>query len=76
MSTDQDSTQELLPAQDGDIIQDKKEQKTVICKLCLRSIKYSGNTTNLHFHLKEHQRSTYSSLPVTGKERGQAQSST
>ncbi len=33
----------------------KKEWwKKVYCKLCSTSIKYSGNTTNLHFHLKEH----------------------
>ena len=31
------------------------------------SIKCSGNTTNLHFHLKEHHRNTYSALPALEK---------
>lgn len=30
----------------------KKDSKTAVCKLCLREIKYSGNTTNLSKHLK------------------------
>ena len=54
-----------FPANNGRIIvQDKKSRKEVICKLCLKAIKYSGNTTNLRFHLKEHHRRTYLSLPA------------
>ncbi len=56
-----------FPAQGGRIILEKKNRKKVYCKLCSTSIKYSGNTTNLHFHLKEHHRNTYSALPALDK---------
>ena len=33
-----------------------------MCKLCRQRLKYSGNTTNLHFHLCEHHPSELGSL--------------
>lgn len=57
-----------FPFKDGQIIEkDKKKRKDVTCRLCFRAIKYSGNTTNLRFHLKEHHRSVFQSLPTDDK---------
>ena len=52
-----------FPAINGKIVIEKKERDKVHCKLCSRVIKYSGSTTNLRFHLKEHHRSVFNSLP-------------
>ena len=30
----------------------KRKRDVVYCKLCFQSMKYCGNTTNLHFHLR------------------------
>ena len=46
-----------FPSKDGKIIVEKKKRDKVHCKLCNTVIKYSGSTTNLRFHLKEHHRS-------------------
>ena len=52
-----------FPARDGKFLQpDKKSRKEVICKMCHKCLKYCGNTTNLHFHLKEHHHRIYLSL--------------
>ena len=54
-----------FPAKDGKFVEANKKNRTeVFCKVCLKCLKYCGNTTNLHFHLKEHHRSIYSSLAV------------
>lgn len=40
-------------ARNGEYLEkDKHKQNVVFCKLCLQSIKYCGNTTNLLFHLQ------------------------
>ena len=55
-----------FPSKDGQIIEkDKKKRSKVHCKLCSKIIKYSGNTSNLRFHLKEHHNSVFLSLPKT-----------
>ena len=46
-----------FPSKNGKIIVEKKKRDKVHCKLCNTVIKYSGSTTNLRFHLKEHHRS-------------------
>ena len=63
-----------FPAKDGEIIEKKKDRKIVTCKLCFKNIKFSGNTTNLRFHLNEHHRSAYESLPVDDKSSKQSTS--
>ena len=35
----------------------KKKRDRVYYKLCNKVMKYSGSTTNMRFHLKEHHRS-------------------
>ena len=42
-----------------------KKRDVVHCKLCIKTIKYSGNTSNLRFHLREHHKSVFISLPKT-----------
>jgi len=32
---------------------DKKQRTSVHCKLCAKVLKYTGNTTNLRFHLEQ-----------------------
>ena len=50
-------------AWDGKFIEpDKRKRKELVCKLCHQCLKYSGNTTNLHFHLHEHHPSEFGSL--------------
>jgi hypothetical protein len=52
-----------FPAKDGKFIEPiKKNRKEVFCRLCCKCMKYCGNTTNLHFHLKEHHHSIYLSF--------------
>ena len=51
-----------FPAKNGEIIEKKKDRKNVTCKLCFITIKFSGNTTNLRFHLKEYYKNAYESL--------------
>ena len=41
---------------------DKKKRKLVYCKVCECSYKYCGNTTNMHYHLKEHHPILYKVL--------------
>ena len=36
------------------------------CKLCQKVIKYCGNTSNMKFHLREHHRTIFKSLPKEG----------
>lgn len=38
----------------------KKDSKVAVCKLCLREVKYSGNTSNLTKHLKTNHKSAES----------------
>lgn len=40
----------------------KKERKTVYCKLCPKVLKYSGKTTNLWFHLESSHRAEFKLL--------------
>ena len=52
-----------FPAKDGKFVQpDKKIRKEVFCRICYKPLKYCGNTTNLHYHLKEHHHSVHLSL--------------
>ena len=53
-----------FPAKNREIIGKKNDRKNVTCKLWFITIKFSGNTTNLQFHLKEHYKSAYESLPA------------
>lgn len=62
-----------FPAKDGEIIK-KKDRKNVTCKLCFKKSKFSENTTNYWFHLKEHHRSAYESLSVDDKSSKQSTS--
>ena len=40
-------------SKDGEFVEkDKRKRDIVYCKLCFQSMKYCGNTTNLHFHLR------------------------
>lgn len=32
----------------------KKDEKTASCKKCFKTVRYCGNTSNLHKHLKSH----------------------
>ena len=52
-----------FPAKNGEIIE-KKDRKNVACKRFFITTKFSGYTTNLRFHLKEHHRSACESLPT------------
>ncbi len=43
-----------FPAKDGGYVEsDKKKRIRVHCKLCGKSVKYSGNMMNLRFHLRD-----------------------
>ena len=33
---------------------EKKKRTEVVCKLCKKELKYTGGTSNLHFHLENH----------------------
>ena len=52
-----------FPSKDGKIVAEKKKRHEVHCKVCFRIIKYNGNTTNMRFHLKEHHKTVFMSLP-------------
>ena len=41
-----------FPSTNGKIMQVRKNRKQVYCRLCPKVLKYSGNTTNLRFHLQ------------------------
>ena len=42
-----------FPARDGKFLEiDKKKRDSVTCKLCGKILKYSGNSTNLFYHLQ------------------------
>ena len=41
-----------FPASSVKIIEDRKSRKHVHCKLCPKILKYSGNTSNMIFHLQ------------------------
>ena len=38
---------------------DKKKRTEVVCKLCKKELKYTGGTSNLHFHLENHHQQDY-----------------
>ena len=47
-------------SKDGAFVEkDKRKRDIVYCKLCFQSIKYCGNTTNLHFHLRNKHPTEY-----------------
>ena len=47
-------------SKDGVFVEkDKRKRDTVYCKLCFQSMKYCGNTTNLHFHLRSKHLTEY-----------------
>ena len=41
------------------LVADKRKRRAVTCKRCKKKLKYTGGTSNLHFHLREHHRSEY-----------------
>ncbi len=57
-----------FPAVDGRFLeQDKIKRATVHCKLCAKVLKYSGNTTNLRFHLENNHRPEFQVLKQAQK---------
>ena len=48
---------------------DKKKRTTVHCKLCTKVLKYSGNTTNLRYHLELSHRAEFRVLQKSDKEK-------
>ena len=52
-----------LLARDGKYCElDRRKWKLVYCRVCKCSYKYCGNTTNMHYHLKEHHPTLYMAL--------------
>ena len=50
-------------SKDGVFVEkDKQKRNIVYCKVCFQSIKYCGNTTNLHFHLQTKHPTEYNEL--------------
>ena len=65
-----------FPAKNGKYIEgDKKKRMKVCCKLCYKSIKYSGNTSNLRAHLKQDHKKDFLVLLEAEKEKLKASSS-
>jgi len=49
-----------FPSKDGVYIElEKKKRQDMYCKLCWKRISYTGNTTNLSLHLKNHHTAEY-----------------
>ena len=51
-----------FPSSNGKIIEERKNRKQVYCRLCPKVLKYSGNTTNLRFHLQSAHSTVYKAL--------------
>ena len=49
-----------FPARDGKF--HKKKRESVICKLCGKILKYSGNTTNLFYHLQHSHHTEFKAM--------------
>ena len=65
-----------FPAKNGKYIEgDKKKQTKVCCKLCKKSLKYSGNTSNLRAHLERDHKKDFLALLEAEKEKLKASSS-
>ena len=58
-----------FPAKNGFIQPDKKKRNKVNCKLCMKVITYSGNTTNMRVHLRDNHHKVYSDLLQSEKEK-------
>ena len=56
---------------------EKKKRKEVFCRIrgCLKKVKYSGNTSNMHFHLKEHHPTIYCQIDECSQKRNTKESS-
>lgn len=52
-----------FPSHQGKITVEKKKREFVHCKLCPQVLRYSGSTTNMRYHLEEHHRKVFDSLP-------------
>ena len=46
---------------------DKKQRKYVNCKLCPKVLKYSGNTSNMRFHLESSHKAEFKVLQQSEK---------
>ena len=46
---------------------DKKQRKNVNCKLCPKVLKYSGNTSNMRFHLESSHKAEFKVLQQSEK---------
>ena len=69
-----------FPGKNGKIIEaDKSKRTNVCCKLCMKKIKYCGNTSNLRSHLeREHKKEFQALLNVEvekAKEKGESSAS-
>ena len=52
-----------FPSRDGKFVEpDKKKRTSVHCKVCAKVLKYTGNTTNLRYHLQHNHRSEYKNM--------------
>ena len=60
--------------EDGQIIvAEKRKRTTVSCNRCNKKLKYTGGTSNLHYHLDKHHKSEYEqALHVAMEESGKA----
>ena len=47
---------------------DKKQRKYVNCKLCPKVLKYSGNTSNMRFHLESSHKAEFKVLQQSEKQ--------
>ena len=54
-----DDDRRILVADRRILVADRRKRRTVTCKRCKKKLKYTGGTSNLHFHLREHHRSEY-----------------
>ena len=55
-----------FPDKDGKFVEpDKRKRMSVHCKLCAKVVKYTGNTTNLRFHLERSHRPQFQDEHLT-----------
>ena len=53
------------------LVADKRKRTKVSCNRCNKKLKYTGGTSNLHFHLDKHHKGEYEqALRVTAEESG------
>jgi len=58
-----------FPAKEGKFVEsDKKKRTSAHCKLCPKELKYTGNTTNLCFHLESSHRAAFQDLQAKAKQ--------